>query len=287
MLKEPMSWLLFILFLLGLSIGSFINAFEYRLHKRMDFIKARSHCPKCKHVLKAQDLMPLLSFVLIGGKCRYCGTKVSWQYPIIEFLSGMLFFASGCYVSSRMHIQGPFDIVVMLLSSCFVGLLLTLFLFFALYDVKHKIVPQKVIIPAIIFGVFYVLFVALGMHFKPHLDVFLVFEDVSLVWNFVAALIGGSFIALLIIITRGKGMGGGDLKLLVFMGLILGLKKLVIAFYIAIITGSILGISWGALKGKIRGLKLPFALFLSLGSIIAFLWGSDIYWWFIGIICYY
>ncbi|MFC1780104.1 prepilin peptidase [Patescibacteria group bacterium] len=279
-------WLIFILFLAGISVGSFINAFEYRLFTKKDFVKARSHCPKCKHTLKAIDLIPLLSFVLIRGKCRYCGTKVSWQYPIIEFLSGTLFLASGCYVLSRMHIQGVSDTLLMLSISTFLAIILDLFLFFALYDVKHKIVPNKVVVPSIVIALLFNLLFALGMHLAPNLVFWTVWGEFNVLWNMLSAILGGFFIIFIIYITKGRGMGGGDLKLIVFMGLILGWKKLLLAFYIAVITGSIVGIIWGIYKRKLRGLKLPFALFLAIGSIFAILWGDylfDTYFGMIGV----
>ena len=119
--------ILFILFLTGISVGSFINALEYRLYRGIDFLKQRSMCTKCKHILGALDLIPIVSFALIGGKCRYCGTKVSWQYPIVELLAGLLFIASGCYVMGRMHIYEIIDFLLLLLVSSFFGLILSLF----------------------------------------------------------------------------------------------------------------------------------------------------------------
>ena len=122
---------LFVLFLLGLAFGSFINALEYRVKNGLSIGNSRSMCPSCKTVLKPLDLIPILSFLLIRGKCRYCGTKVSYQYPIVEFISGSLFFASGCYVLSKMHIYGFSDFVFMLCISVLIGLFFALFLFFA------------------------------------------------------------------------------------------------------------------------------------------------------------
>lgn len=274
-------WLYSTLFLIGIAVGSFLNAFEYRLFKRIDFIKARSFCPKCKHTLGFLDLIPILSFALIGGKCRYCGTKVSWQYPIIEFLSGMLFLASGCYVSNRMHVEGISDIAIMILISIFIGLMLSLFLFFALYDVKHKIVPNKVIIPAIVFTLFLNIILAVAVHLKLNCVFLDVFGDFNLLWNTLSGLFGGIFIAIVIILTKGKGMGGGDLKLMVLMGFVLGWQRLIIAFYIAVFTGSFIGIIWGIYKKKIKGLKIPFAVFLALGTILAFLYGDVILSWYL------
>lgn len=272
-----MFFVYFVLFFIGICVGSFINAFEYRLYNGIDFLTKRSMCPKCKHKLGALDLVPLVSFAFIGGKCRYCGTKVSWQYPIVEFLSGMLFLASGCYVFERMQVLDLPTLLEMLLISNFVGLILSLFLFFALYDVKHKIVPNQVVIPTIIFVTILDLILAVGMHLDLFTSLLAIFENFNILWNVVTAVLGSLFIAFIIILTQGKGMGGGDLKLVFLMGLLLGVKKFIIAMYIAVILGSIVGVLWGFYKRKIRGLKIPFALFLSMGAILAFLWGEEIW----------
>lgn len=121
------------------------------------------------------------------------------------------------------------------------------------------------------------LVLAAGVHWSLFSSLSVIFEDYSLLWNVLAAVLGGLFIALIIIVTKGKGMGGGDLKLVVLMGLLLGVQKLIIAMYIAVITGSIIGVIWGAIKGKIIGFKIPFALFLSTGFIAAFLWGEALW----------
>jgi leader peptidase (prepilin peptidase)/N-methyltransferase len=257
-----------------------MNAFEYRLSAGMDFIKKRSHCPKCKKILKWYDLIPLLSFCLINGKCRYCGTRVSYQEPLIELFSGMLFLLSFWYIKSRMYIYGISDLFFVIIFSLLFGAILALFLFFALYDVKHKIVPNKVIIPVTIFTFIGNIILTAVMHLNicPICHTF--FEDYNILWNIAGGLAGSLFIALIIIVTKGKGMGGGDLKLVFLMGLILGVKKLIIALYLAVLLGSVLGIIWGIKKGKIRGLKLPFALFLSIGTIISLMYGMDLWNWF-------
>ena len=269
-------WVYIVLFIIGASIGSFVNVLEMRLFKEADFVKTPSHCPKCKHKLGFWDLIPILSFFMLKGRCRYCETKVSWQYPIIEFISGMLFMFSGVYIMGFMHIYSMKALLTYLIFSVFIGFNLEVFVFFALYDVKHQIVSNKVILPLIIYALFLCVFNAVAMHLYPNWVFWEIWGDFNLLWNIVSGALGGVFIALLIYITKGKGMGGGDLKLLVYMGLILGVKRLLVAFYAAIILGSILGIAYGMYKGKIKGLRLPFALFLSIGFIISFFWTNNI-----------
>ena len=237
-------WIYIILFVFGISIGSFINVLEMRMFEGADFIRTPSHCPKCKHRLNFFDLIPVLSFFLLKGHCRYCGTKVSWQYPIIESISGLLFLISGLFVMGFVHIYSINDLFYAISLSTFLGLNFEIFLFFAVYDVKHKIVPDKMILPLILYASIYNLFLAVIMHLYPSTIFFHIWGDFNLLWDTVSGVGGGLFIAFIIFITKGKGMGGGDLKLVVYMGLILGLTRLIVAFYIAVISGSILGILW-------------------------------------------
>jgi len=213
---------------------------------------------------------------LIKGRCRYCGTKVSWQYPIVEFLNGILFFASGLHVLSKMHINGISDVFISLIYSVFVGFIMSLFLFFALYDVKHKIILNKAIYPSIIFAFLCDVILATVMYFYPSCPFLSIWGEFNILWNLLSSILGGLFILLVIILTKEKGMGGGDLKLVVLMGLLLGFKRFIIAFYISVLSGALIGIIWGLYKGKIRGLKIPFGLFLSIGTIISFFYSSKI-----------
>lgn len=266
-------WYLLILFFIGLAVGSFINAFEYRLHHKINFISKRSMCTHCKHELGVRDLIPLLSFFMLKGKCRYCETNVSWQYPIIEFLTGCLFLGAAVYSYSSLDILSINSFFLMYLEALIYGLLFSFFLFIALYDVKHGIIPNSVIIPAFFLSLLFNLIVAVVIHISPDIQKSYFIINTDIAWNILACIAGTLFIGLIIFFTKGKGMGGGDLKLVAVMGLLLGIQRLIIALYIAVILGSIGGILWGMYKGKIRGLQIPFGLFLSLGAILSFLYG--------------
>jgi prepilin signal peptidase PulO-like enzyme (type II secretory pathway) len=238
-------------------------------------------CPECKHELSILDLVPIVSFFLLHGRCRYCETKVSWQYPLVEALSGALFVVAGGYVHVRMSIVGVSSFYSFLIFSIGLGVIFSLFLFFAVYDLKHYIVPNKVVIPSVLVAFFGNVLIAVLNYFCPSL-IPEVFQGVSFVWNIGAGLIGGIFITLIILLTKGKGMGGGDLKLMALMGLVLGIKGLIIALYLSVILGSMLGLIWSIRNNgldlkKIRKTKLPFALFLSIGTVLSVLYG-DVIW---------
>ena len=265
------------LFLFGSSFGSFTSAFEYRLKNKIDFIKKRSMCEICKQTLAWYDLIPILSFLALKGRCRHCETKVSWLEPLFETLSGATFVFSGFFVINKI---GPIvdleDVFILLALSIFVGVIMELFLFFALYDAKYQIIPNKVVIPAIVLSFSLILLLEIFSFFYYSPALFDIFYKFSFLSNFMTGLFAGLFIFLIILLTKGKGMGGGDLKLVVLMGFILGSYKFILAFYIAILGGSVVGVGYAIYKKKFKGLKIPFGTFLSIGSTFAFLFGEPI-----------
>ena len=128
----------FFIFLFGLTIGSFLNCVIYRLEKSESFLKGRSYCPNCKHILGWQDLIPVFSFLILKGKCRYCQQKISWQYPLVELFTGLIFLFVFYILHSTFYI----------LISCF---LIVIFV----YDLKYSLIPDKIIYPAIILSLIF------------------------------------------------------------------------------------------------------------------------------------
>ena len=136
-----------VVFLTGLVVGSFLNCVIYRLNTKESFLFSRSHCPKCHHILKWYDLIPILSFIIVKGKCRYCKKKISWQYPLVEIATGIVFLLILNYELRIMNYGFNLEIMLnslfLILNSCF---LIVIFV----YDLKHYIIPDKIIYPAII-----------------------------------------------------------------------------------------------------------------------------------------
>ena len=127
-----------IVFIFGLIVGSFLNCVVYRLEQDSSFLGGRSFCPLCKHKLSWRDLIPVFSFLILKGKCRYCQQKISWQYPLVELVTGFLFFLVFHYTR--------YDIPYIVY-----GLIITAFLIIIfVYDLKHYLIPDKVIYPAIL-----------------------------------------------------------------------------------------------------------------------------------------
>lgn len=245
----------------GLIFGSAINALIWRLKVGKSWVKGRSECPDCGHRLAAKDLVPVLSWLTLGGKCRYCHKPIK-DHPIIEIITGMLFGLSvyAFLPNSAQAVVGLAWWLVMLF------MLITL----AVYDAKWMLLPDKVMGPLAVVALLYIGYLALmggGWH--------LVMTSLA-----AATLAGGSFL-LLALATRGRAMGGGDVKLAFVMGLILGLKATVLAMLVAFNVAAVVGISLIITKRRTRRDQIPFGPFLVLGTVMAFIWGRPIINWYL------
>jgi leader peptidase (prepilin peptidase) / N-methyltransferase len=256
---------LIVILLLGICVGSFLNVLADRFPRGESVIKGRSHCEKCRTTLRWHDLIPLLSFISLKGKCRYCRTSLSWYYPIVELITGILFVAAFLFISLNFkflifnfYSVFNFQFLIALIYYLFIVSCLIVVIF---ADLKYRIIPDKIVFPAIIISVLY-LFIIHNSLFLNHL-----------LSGFGACL----FFLLLFVITKGKGMGFGDVKFAFLMGLILGFPKIIVGLYIAFLTGAVVGcilIIWR--KRKLRGSSIPFGPFLVLGALLAMFWGESI-----------
>ncbi len=242
----------FFIFLFGLTVGSFLNCIIYRLQTGESFFWGRSFCPDCQHKLSWQDLIPVLSFLILKRKCRYCQQKISWQYPLVELATAIIFlllFLSVINVCTAVYL---------LLISCF---LIIIFV----YDLKHYIIPDKVVYPAIFTAFLYQLFE--GLEFE-------------ILRPILSSILASAFFLIIVLVSRGKWMGVGDVKLAAFMGLFLGFPNILVALFLAFFIGAIIGI--GLIFSGKRTLKseVPFGPFLILGTFIAFFCGNQITNWY-------
>jgi prepilin signal peptidase PulO-like enzyme (type II secretory pathway) len=238
------------IFLLGLAVGSFLNCIIYRLEKNESFLKGRSYCPNCHHTLAWQDLIPIFSFLILRGKCRYCGKKISLQYPLVELSTGILFVL--------IFNVAAFDLrtIYYLIISCFLVIIF-------IYDLKHYIIPDKVIYPAIALTSIF--------NFK-----FLIFK-----YSILSAFGSAAFFLLIFSISRGKWLGFGDVKLGFLMGLFLGFPKILVALFFAYLIGAIIGIGLVLAKKKTLKSEVPFGPFLVTGTFIALFWGNQLINWYL------
>lgn len=249
-----MFWfLVFTLFFLGLTFGSFINCVVWRVNHGLSPIWGRSICPKCKHQLAWYDNIPLLSFAILRGKCRYCHSPISWLYPLVELISAVLtlmvfnFFSSGGWQYLIFNL-----IIVYVLIAVFVS------------DLLYQTIPDEIVFPAIIISLIF-------NFFNFPISQFLIF--------LISGLVFSGFFWFLHLITKGKGMGLGDVKLALLMGLILGFPKILVAFYLAFLTGGLIGVILILLRKKKFGEHIPFGPFLSGATLVTIFLGEKIWLW--------
>ena len=245
-------FLYIIIALLGLLVGSFLNAVIYRLKSGDSIVKERSKCPSCKQKLGPIDLVPIFSFLFLKGKCRFCKVGISWQYPIIELVT-MGLFILGFY---RFGLTPELPAFMVL-----TGFMIIIFT----YDVKHYLILDKVTIPGMVVALLFAIFI----------------YQLSFWSIFFGALIGGGIFWLQYVLSKGKWVGGGDIRLGLMMGLFLGWEKLLVALFIAYVLGAIIGI-FMIIGGK-KGMKdaLPFGTFLSASAVVVLLYGQEIINWYL------
>lgn len=254
-----------LIFIFGLLAGSFLNCLIYRLKESQSFLLGRSYCPNCKHILNWWDLIPILSFIFLRGKCKYCQKPISWQYPLVEFFTAVSFVL----------IYYFFPII---LDSCFLILISCFLIVIFVYDLKHFIIPDKVIFPAIGITFLYQLFKVLDF---GHLELFGirdlgfgVFEP--LIFFIVTALGAAAFFLFIVLFSKGRWMGAGDIGLAFLMGLILGWPNILVALFSAFFLGAIIGIGLIAFGKRTLKSEIPFGPFLVTGTFLALFFGEKV-----------
>jgi prepilin signal peptidase PulO-like enzyme (type II secretory pathway) len=239
------------IFILGLCVGSFLNVLIYRLPRSLSPLKGRSFCPKCKKKIFWYDNIPLLSFILLKGRCRFCHSPIGWQYPLVELITGILTLFVTYYSLVILHLPLLITIYHLLITFILIVIFFT--------DLLHQIIPDQVVYPAILISLLF------AIRYPPY--------------AIPASLGTGAFFLLLHFITRGKGMGLGDVKLAGLMGLVLGFPKIVIALYLAFLTGALVGVILILLGRKRLGDHLAFGPFLAGATWISLFWGEIIWRW--------
>ncbi len=270
-----------IVFLFGLITGSFLNCIIYRLAPHIQVcerIKSRSYCPKCKHILKFQDLIPLFSFIILKGKCRYCQKSISWQYPLVELMTAFLFVLIFWHVGLINNLI--FDIRILDFFTLFYFLIITAFLIIIfVYDLKHYIIPDKIIYPAIVIAFFYQLFEIWNFGRQPLEE-----SPLTGLWNLGFSILPAGFFLAIILFSRGRWMGLGDFKLAILMGLILGWPNILVALFLAFAVGAIIGIGLIIFQKKTLKSEIPFGPFLVGATFITLFWGEKIINWYLDLI---
>ncbi len=246
-----------LIFILGLIVGSFSNVCIYRIPRNESIIYPASHCPKCRSNISPKDNIPLLSYILLKGRCRNCKSKISIQYPIVELLTGLIYLI--IYLTYGLSIQ---SLIYIILSSAL--------LIIAFIDLNEQIVPDVISLPGIVIGFILSFFVPYILFINSALGV----------------LVGGGIILIIglagSVIFKKEAMGGGDVKLAAMIGAFLGWRYIIISLFLGFILGALAGIFLILSKIKSREDAIPFGPFIVLGSFITLLWGEKIISWYIG-----
>lgn len=241
-----------VLFLLGLCVGSFLNVVIARVPEGRSIVGPGSACPRCSTPIAWYDNVPLLSFALLRARCRKCGEPISWRYPVVELVTGLLFVLALAERGLTIDLIPALLLVAGLVA--ITGI-----------DLDHQLIPDVISIPGIVVG----LAVSTLTGRPGWLD------------SLVGVVIGGGIFLLIIVASRG-GMGGGDMKLGAMLGAFLGWKLVLVAILIAILAGGVFAIVVLLLRRKGRKDAVPFGPFLALGGVVSLFWGESLLAWYLG-----
>lgn len=240
----------FLCSLLGIAVGSFLNVCIWRLPREESIIRPGSHCPVCSAALGVRDLVPVLSWIFLRGKCRFCGARISSRYPAVELLTGGLFFVT------YLHYGPSWEMLAAMIFSAFMVAI-------TFIDLDHQIILDGMLALLAVSGLALQLMTgAVGF------------------WSmWIGALAGGGLLLVLAIISRG-GMGGGDVKFAAALGFWLGWPEILLGLFIGFVSGGL--ISLLLLVTGLRGRKdfIPFGPFIALGAWLTLLYGKQILAWY-------
>ena len=244
-------------FILGSIVGSFMNVCIYRMPRKLSIVLPSSRCPSCNIPIKPWDNIPIVSYLFLGGRCRECKSKISLQYPLVEFLNAVLYVFILWKFGLAWHTPLYFIFCSTLIVISFI-------------DLEFQIIPDKITLPGIPIGII------VGSFLLP--DPFMRYNILGLKASLLGFVIGGGVFYALAIISRG-GMGGGDIKMMAMVGALMGWKAVLLISFIGSCIGSIFGVFLMIFKGKGRKTKIPFGPFLALGSLVTLFYGEEILYW--------
>ncbi len=249
-----------VLFFFGLLFGSFANVVILRLPKGESIVRPRSRCPQCKNQIQWYDNIPVFSWLILRGKCRNCSASISWRYPMVELLTGVLFALAYQFVGPQWYLLEILIFIFSLVCCTFI-------------DIDHFILPDKFTLSGIVIGL-------IGAVLNP-------IENRSWVESLIGIFIGGGFLWALAffyaVLRKEEGMGGGDIKLLAWIGAVLGWKAVPFVIVSSSIVGSVGGLI-AALRSKDKmKTVIPFGPYLALGAVAYIFGGQALAHWYISL----
>ena len=252
----PVAFEVAVIGVLGLLIGSFLNAVIHRVPRKQSLVSPGSRCPSCSYALRWYDNIPVVSYLLLGGRCRKCQKGISIRYPIVELVTAAVFVA-------HYFVFGWTPLLAIRLA--FAASLVALFAI----DLEHHLLPDVITLPGIVVGLVASFFLPPGI------------RD-----SLIGMLIGGGVLWLIgeayFRYSGEEGMGGGDVKMLAMIGAFLGWKLVLVTLVLSSVAGSVLGLAIIAVKRGGMKYALPFGTFLALGALAASLIGERIVTWYAG-----
>lgn len=240
-----------IVFVMGLMIGSFLNVCIYRLPREESVVFPPSRCPYCNMRLTVRDLVPVVSYVFLKGKCRSCQGVISKRYPLVELLSGLLSLFFYYFYQPDL---------LLFVTAALLGYLLLVITF---TDLEHRIIPDEVSFVGALAGFIMSFFLA----------------TISPLQSLLGIVVGGGSLLIVAVVSRG-GMGGGDVKMMAMVGSFLGWQGALGTIFVGAVLGSV-----GGLMGR-KGMKdaIPFGPFLAAAALIVLLYGSEMWQWYLRLI---
>ncbi|MBC7361952.1 MAG: prepilin peptidase [Candidatus Aminicenantes bacterium] len=246
--------------IIGLVWGSFLNVVIYRLPRGLSLVKPPSSCPKCGRRIKWYDNIPVLSYILLGGKCRFCGAKISVVYPLVEALTAACFLLVYFYNLKFFDLQFFADCL-------FVSSLIAL----GFIDYFHQIIPDHISFPVLVLSLIYAPFR----------------YDLNLRQALIGAVVGGGFLLIVYLIylfwRKKEGLGMGDVMMMLMVGAYLGLARTIFTLLLASVVGAVFGLLLMRFKKKDLQFALPFGSFIAPAAFVALIWGESIIAWYLSL----
>lgn len=250
-----------LVFIIGLCIGSFLNVLRVRMPLSEPFAAGRSKCRGCGETIAWFDNIPLLSFLILRGRCRHCRSPIDWRYPLVELITGLLVLATWC------HTQAVLPTVLYT-----IGLIAPLILI-SFIDIEHLIIPDLVSLPAIPFAILVQLWLAPG----PWVGV--------LIDSGLGILVGAGFLAVVALVyeklRKQEGLGWGDVKLMAWLGAYFGWQGAIVILLFSSIAGTVIGGAYLLASGKGRQHPIPFGPFIAGSGILYFFYGQPLVSWYL------
>ncbi len=270
--------MILIFFIAGLIVGSFLGVVNYRLKTAEDIIFKGSYCPHCKHKIRWYDNIPLLSFILLSGRCRECKKRISWEYPLIELLTGFLFAAAAWkffgsviagFGAGTERTLGMSDVIELSFWLFVISYLIVIFF----HDLDYMMIPDVIVYPAVLVTFLYKIY----RYIQSPLGI----ADLKapITSSLLGAILAGLFFFALVWVSKGKWMGGGDIKLGFLAGLIVGWPKIIFVLFFAYMIGSVVSLILVAAKKKTWKSQVPFGPFLVSAVLIVMFFAEQIQFW--------